>query len=380
MAVAAKSSKKKKAKRRSRYTPEEPSIDNWSFLSEEEQVAAIAGWPQLYRDFFTAPQLKDFYLEWANEYIGSALVPAVKAGMPIVTHLHGSWARMIQAGYYTQYYQDALYRKTEDVVAYGEKVIAEKKLEAESAQNFYKPSAEEVSAEIIGALLGIVSGEIDEFIESKCKVKKTKFCMLDFLRAKEVKSAHALLLRIRVGDMLDEICEVLEGKDDQLNEGWSFMSKAQQKKYRTFLKTMETEAVEYVDGLKLARTPRTKKVKTPEQLTAKVLYKSQHEPLGLTSISPTKLIDANEVWLYNTKDRFLHKYVSHRGISVRGSTLYDWDVEKSFKKKLRKPEDVLHELLGAGRVKLRKFMGVIKAKESKVTGRINKDTIIMRVE
>jgi hypothetical protein len=59
--------------------------------------------------------------------------------------------------------------------------------------------------------------------------------------------------------------------------------------------------------------------------------------------------------------------------------LQDFDVSTSFKKKLRKPDAILPEVLNSGKVKLRKLMDRIAAKETKVTGRINNDMIILRV-
>ena len=76
---------------------------------------------------------------------------------------------------------------------------------------------------------------------------------------------------------------------------------------------------------------------------------------------------------------FLHKYTSTRGMVVKGTTLYDWDETASFKKKIRKPEKVLPDVVSGGKVKLRMLMDGIRAKESKVTGRIGKDSVIGRV-
>ena len=53
--------------------------------------------------------------------------------------------------------------------------------------------------------------------------------------------------------------------------------------------------------------------------------------------------------------------------------------EKSSPAKIRKPDVILPEVLNGGKVKLRKLMDTIAAKETKVTGRINKDMIILRV-
>jgi len=91
------------------------------------------------------------------------------------------------------------------------------------------------------------------------------------------------------------------------------------------------------------------------------------------------MIDASQVWIFDTKNRFLYRYVSDSGIVIKGTTLKEWDSTKSFKKKIRKPDQILPDVMKGGKVKLRKLMDMIKAKETKVTGRINADMVIVRI-
>ena len=48
-------------------------------------------------------------------------------------------------------------------------------------------------------------------------------------------------------------------------------------------------------------------------------------------------------------------------------------------KKLRKPEQLLPDVLNGGKVFLRNVMDSIRAVDSKLTGRINADTILLKV-
>jgi hypothetical protein len=67
------------------------------------------------------------------------------------------------------------------------------------------------------------------------------------------------------------------------------------------------------------------------------------------------------------------------GIGVKGSTLTGFDEKTSIVKKLRKPNEQLKKLLEGGKIVLRKFMSEIKCKEKEANGRINKDTILVRI-
>ena len=94
----------------------------------------------------------------------------------------------------------------------------------------------------------------------------------------------------------------------------------------------------------------------------------------------TSIVGAQQVWLFNTKTRKLAVYRtdSALGIQVKGTTLQNYDPEMSTQKTLRKPADQLKDLIGAGKIQLRKFMDNIKAVDTVPNGRLNADTLIVR--
>ena len=96
--------------------------------------------------------------------------------------------------------------------------------------------------------------------------------------------------------------------------------------------------------------------------------------------SPVDIIGANELWVYNVKTRKLGQYVSANssGLEVKGTTLLNYTA-KSIQKTLRKPETQLAEFVKAGKVQLRKFMDTVKTTEIALNGRINEDTLLLRV-
>jgi hypothetical protein len=63
---------------------------------------------------------------------------------------------------------------------------------------------------------------------------------------------------------------------------------------------------------------------------------------------------------------------------MKGTSLLNYNT-KSVMKKLRKPEQMLPEVLKGGKVFLRNVIDNIKAVESPLSGRINEDTILLRV-
>lgn len=122
---------------------------------------------------------------------------------------------------------------------------------------------------------------------------------------------------------------------------------------------------------------RKTKPKTPEQLVKKVNYQAS---IGdIKSINPVKIIGANSLLGYNTKTRKVLVYVAKVGytLSVEGSTLINWDESKSYSKTMRKPDIQLKELISLGKKPMFKYIENIRSKDSPVSGRINKDTVLI---
>ena len=67
------------------------------------------------------------------------------------------------------------------------------------------------------------------------------------------------------------------------------------------------------------------------------------------------------------------------GLSVKGTTIIGFNESESIQKTLRKPEDKIKEFQGLGKVKLRTFLEDINAVDIKLNGRINSDTVLLKV-
>lgn len=132
-----------------------------------------------------------------------------------------------------------------------------------------------------------------------------------------------------------------------------------------------------------ARKPRRKKVIPPEKKVAKVQYLPEFPELGLKSIAPKEIIGKKSVWCYDTKygKLWVARATSDAGLDVKGTTVINFDEKSSESKRIgRKAKEVLPFVLKGGKVQLRKIFTTVKTANVEVTGRINSDTIILRVE
>ena len=201
------------------------------------------------------------------------------------------------------------------------------------------------------------------------------FSVYEFLKAREATAQAANAIKDHYTPILEEVLS----DDPQVKESFGKKLKAQQKFWQSFIDDCDRYA-----GNKKAtkvRKPRAKKQKPVADLIKSLKFQKEYLPLKIVSVNPADIIGAQQIWVYNTKYKKLTRYdaVGPAGISVKGTTLTGFDVEKSVTKILRKPDVVITSLLSAGKIALRKVMSDLKTAETEATGRINSDTILLRV-
>lgn len=221
-----------------------------------------------------------------------------------------------------------------------------------------------------------LEGAIDEALQSR---KFKDFGAYSKMQASLVKGAHVKFITPIFEKRLEEIKEALKGEDRQLSEGYSYLTKPQLKEYQNLLVGLISDAQKLEHNSKLTRAPRKKKAVSTDKIVSKLIYKKDDNGLKLVSINPIDIVGCSQLWVFNTKTRKLGVYNSDPGgLGVKGSTLLNYDAITSKQKTLRKPEDILPEVVKSGKITLRKILPGIKAVEQELTGRINSDTILLR--
>jgi hypothetical protein len=107
----------------------------------------------------------------------------------------------------------------------------------------------------------------------------------------------------------------------------------------------------------------------------------EDKSLGVTSILPSKIIGAGKVLLFNTKSETLTllECSNSHGLSVKGTTITNFDAASSFSKKLRRPSVSLKNFIGVGYRVTKANFGKLKTVAKPAKGRVNVDTIILNV-
>jgi hypothetical protein len=272
----------------------------------------------------------------------------------------------------------------------------------------YRPSIQERIAERVREIVVPIEDWLERLITMPDRFNPETFQLIDHFKKEKVGGVHARkiiemyetqykeykdLLELRKKNLkFKEINEEGEGDSEerQLLESYEDISNEVIEKG---IKAHDNifKACDYmIDIANANRKLRKKKPISKDKLVSKLQYSKEDTKYNLKSIDPKDIITAEQLWVFNTKTRKLGIYVASvldprglnregTGLSVKGTSVQGFDPEKSVQKTLRKPEEQLSEFMKCGPVKSKTFFSEIKSMEIALTGRINPDTILLKV-
>ena len=268
------------------------------------------------------------------------------------------------------------------IIDEGKNDIDEDAVVVDDKPTVYTPSIQERTRD--AALL--MTEEIEDAYESYQADPENfdpkAFKMLNLLKGKGAKAAHARIIRDFYAGDLAELNELASGEgDEQLKEGYKHRTRKQIKNFIAFLQEIESACNMLMQEAKVNKKPRKTKAVSKDKLVAKLKFKKTDEPLKLVSVNPADIIGAQELWVFNSKTRKLGKYVAEefKELGVKGTTITGFSEMKSVQKTLRKPVEQLAAFKAAGKVVLRKFLEDINAVDTKMNGRLNEETLLLKV-
>lgn len=283
-------------------------------------------------------------------------------------------ARLLEREQYVGEKELAFYKKRKHELVTKYKVVPSK-ASVKKATNV--PVVASIEDRIIGAArkhAAEFDNEIDQFI----KQKSSEFSPKTYLLKNNISGAVSKRIGEFYKSLQRELTEAVGGKCDQLNEGYSHLSKSQLRKFLGFVEQIIQDCQQQVADSKV-RKPRTVKAKPAGVLVSKMKYQIKNDEFGMKSCNPADIIGSTELWVFNTKYRRLTVYRANKGevLSVRGTTVLNFDLAQSETKTLRKPAEFF-SAAGVTKRPLTAAFNGIKTKGVTPNGRINEETIILK--
>ena len=378
-----------------------------SELYEMNKAADLAPevWAWMKENGYTKADIEAAKKRGANVTIGITC-KLLRSGMPDLNPKHKEyWEALPGTGGELKPATDFVRRSLEEAIIIGRDMVEETKEEEAVKKNTYVPTIQERITEQSRNAAEDIDIWLDGFIEDKANFDPKGFDFKKHFTQKGVTQAHARKLvgfyegeleefrelqRMPTAGQLSKMDERTADMWAQLKEGYSHLSKKDVQNYITALESLVDACNFVVDQSKATRKPRKAKPRSADKLVEKLKYCKVDNKYQLASISPVDIIGASELWVFNIKSRKLGKYVAanidpkglsrgNSGLQVKGTTIIGFDEKLSVQKTLRKPEEQLKEFKAAGKVALRKFLEEINTTDTALNGRINLETVLLKV-
>jgi len=287
-----------------------------------------------------------------------------------------SWATMKLNGF-SEPETDYIKNKVAELLAYGAARLAEK--DAKDG----KPVVKRTVQDHMNEKFYDIVGDIEAWLDAASAGTEYPADMVAWMRERNVPQAFVN----RIGAYYTPVMEELEsaktkGADAELKAAYKHYDKDRFKRVSSFFAQLTEALSTYGQVKKATRAARVKKPVSKEKMIKKVKYATEDTDLNLVSINPVDVIGAKELWVYNKKTRKLGKYVAAADsgtLGIKGTAILGFDPKSSISKTVRKPEVVMKKFMVAGKVQLRTWMDELSTTGVQMNGRLNADTLLLKV-
>jgi hypothetical protein len=234
--------------------------------------------------------------------------------------------------------------------------------------------------EKVSECAGELDGLFDEFVSSGAKLT-ADYKPVVLMRSMNVAPQMVNDIKQIWIRKLEEFDAAVAGKDADLVQGYSFLSKVQLRNCVKFCELVISDCGAYVQIKKVERKPRKVRAVPPEKRAAKFKHIMEFAELKLKGLPAASLVDKAEAWLYDTKKRKLIHLVADsytQAFTVKSNSVIGFSTVESLQKTVRKPADVLKALGAAGKPAARKIYKDLTTTETAFNGRGTENLIILK--
>ena len=168
---------------------------------------------------------------------------------------------------------------------------------------------------------------------------------------------------------------------DQAVEGYSHLKRSALNHRIKVCQAMLADLERIRSATKASRNVKVKRPKSVDKQVAKVQYKKEDNEFKIVSINPIQIPTKTRLYAFNTNNKNVIEYVTEsvNGFEISGSTIKNFSKGASRAICLRKPLDFLPIVLQKTPKQIDAAWQTLKTKTKVPNGRINKDTILLRV-
>lgn len=232
-------------------------------------------------------------------------------------------------------------------------------------------------AQVVSENIGIINELIDKLI---VEGKKPKFNLYKHLVSQQLDKKAITQIKEYPFFVEDkrEAEIALDGSDEELVEAYSTFSRPKLRLYVEYLESIIDDINQYHSERISVRKTRRRKI-DPAKIVKNLKFLSEADVEGTIykSVEPEKIVGSKQLIVYNAKTRELTVYYGE-SISVKGTTLINYDKTRSWSKTLRKPSEVLNDVISSTKDFTNVLRRELSTKEKNPSGRINPNHILLK--
>lgn len=367
-----------------KYLGAEPNFHGYAFKDRDEMTSAFhraSNWFNYHNNAKSNAPIVILYAEKVLGYNKKQLQALKKVENWKLNQGNGNNARIYFSGFPMEEYSSSILERMSDNIS---KLLKEGQEKLKAVKNapakVVISPADRMKKKVCNTIMGdFDTMVVDEWMDGN--FDKIKFPAYGLLTGHGIKGSGINMFREKVMFELELVQDAYNKTCEQAVEAYSHISKGNKTKMINLLEKIIAD----IDRLKLntksARVPRAKKPKASDIQIKKLNFKERDDEAKLVSINPVMIPGKERLFVYNTKTRKLAEYIttSTKGFEVRGTSIKNFDDKLSKTTKLRKPEDILPQILTLAPTKIKKVWETLTTKITVPNGRINQDCILLRV-
>ena len=379
-----------------KFTGTEPTWVDAESISAEEYHIRQGRALRFYNYYLDAADMRPWVIDWmsSNGYTKSD-ISAIKNLPPnTLVSTVGKLVRMLQRGMpdtapssdKSKGASKFIREQLKDAITDYRLIVAEAKPETEEDNSKPKPVVktplQRLEAKVNDEVITHLEVLLDKIAEVTHDDTPTKMPYMDVSMLLRSSSTPAKGAKVVVDWLTHQHAELKSAADrtcEDAVEGYSYLRKPQLNRIVANFEKMIADAASHAK-VKSTRRPRVKRPKAADKQVAKLKYLKDDDTYSLRSIDPVAIPFSQRVYVFNTKYRQLSIYYSSTpsGFSVKGTSIKEFDPDKSVTLTLRKPEDVLPLILSGTVRKIDNLLNTLKTKPRKANGRINDNTVLLK--
>ena len=198
----------------------------------------------------------------------------------------------------------------------------------------------------------------------------------------DLKGAAVPYLQERIEFMRDGYRDAYDKTEECAVEAYENLSRKNLKSRLDICEQMIDDLDKIKSASKATRKTRKPKTRTADKQIGSLKFLKESNEYKLVSIDPLTVPGSLRLYTFNVKTRVLSEYVttSVNGFEIKGTTIQNFDPDQSRSTKLRKPNDFLTYVLKKTPKQIDKEWSKLTTKTNPVNGRINDDTILLRMD